>query len=306
MHVHVVDGTYELFRAYFGAPRVMSPGGEEIGAVRGLARSMLRLVGQEGATHVGIAFDRTVESFRNDLFDGYKTGEGLAPELESQFHPAEEVCRALGFVVWSMTEFEADDALATAAARYSADPRVETVRLCTPDKDLAQCVQGQRIVTVDRRRGIVFDAAGVRGKFGVDPVSVPDYLALVGDSADGIPGIPRWGAKSASTVLAEYTHVEAIPDDPAAWNVDVRGARVLAANLAARRDEAALYKKLATLRTDAPLLESVGDLHWRGPDVERLKRVCEELGDRFLVERADAVLRSVRCGDSVASAPNAR
>ena len=289
MHVHVVDGTYELFRAYFGAPEAKTPSGEEIGAVRALARSMLRLVRVEGATHIGIAFDHTVESFRNDLFDGYKTGEGLEPELDAQFHPAEEVCKALGFVVWPMVEFEADDALATAAARYGADPQVESVRLCTPDKDLAQCVQGERIVTVDRRRGLVLDETGVRAKFGIEPASMPDYLALVGDSADGIPGIPRWGAKSAAIVLAEYKHVEAIPDDPEVWSVKVRGAVKLAANLAGMREEAALYRELATLRTDAPLTESVADLRWRGPDFERLQRVCEELGDRSLVERARSI-----------------
>ncbi len=289
MHVHAVDGTYELFRAYFGAPEAKTPAGAEIGAVRALARSMLRLVRTEGATHVGIAFDHTVESFRNDLFEGYKTGEGLEPELDAQFHPAEEVCKALGFVVWPMVEFEADDAMATAAARYGADPQVETVRLCTPDKDLAQCVEGERIVVVDRRRNLVLDEEGVRAKFGIEPASMPDYLALVGDTADGIPGIPRWGAKSASTVLAEYRHLEAIPDDPDAWTVKVRGAAALAANLAEMREEAGLYRTLATLRTDAPLAESVADLRWRGPDLERLQEVCEELGDESLVERARAV-----------------
>jgi len=290
MHVHAIDGTYELFRSYFGAPSAKTPAGAEIGAVRGLARSMLRLVGPEGATHVGIAFDHTVESFRNDMFDGYKTGEGLEPELDAQFHPAEEVCRALGFVVWPMVDFEADDAMATAAALYGPDPQVETVRLCTPDKDLAQCVEGERIVTVDRRRGIVLDETGVRTKFGVDPVSIPDFLALVGDTADGIPGIPRWGAKSAAVVLAEYKHVDAIPDDVEAWSVKVRGAAVLAENLAGMREEAALYRELATLRTDAPLTETLADLQWRGPDFERLQQVCEELGDRSLVERARAVV----------------
>jgi len=289
MHVHAVDGTYELFRAYFGAPEAKTPSGEEIGAVRALARSMLRLVRTEGATHVGIAFDHTVESFRNDLFEGYKTGEGLEPELDAQFHPAEEICKALGFVVWPMVEFEADDALATAAARYGAQERVESVRICTPDKDLAQCVQGKRIVTVDRRRNLVFDEDGVRDKFGIEPASMPDYLALVGDAADGIPGIPRWGAKSASVVLTEYRHLEEIPDDPETWSVKVRGAVALAANLASMREEADLYRVLATLRTDAPLAESVADLRWRGPDLERLQQVCEELGDRSLVERARAV-----------------
>ncbi len=286
MHVHAVDGTYELFRAWFGAPEAKTPTGEEIGAVRTLARSMLRLVRVEGATHVGIAFDHTVESFRNDLFDGYKTGEDIDPALDAQFHPAEEVCRALGFVVWPMTEFEADDALATAAARYVADPAVESVKICTPDKDLAQCVVGRRVVTVDRRRNRVLDAIGVKAKFGIEPTSIPDYLALVGDAADGIPGIPRWGAKSAAVVLSEYGHVDRIPDDPGTWTVQVRGAKLLAANLASMRDHAALYRKLATLRTDVPLTESLADLRWRGPDYARLQQVCDELGDRSLVERA--------------------
>jgi 5'-3' exonuclease len=289
MHVHAVDGTYELFRAYFGAPEAKTPSGREIGAVRALARSMLRLVRVEGATHIGIAFDHTVESFRNDLFDGYKSGEGLEPELDAQFQPAEDICKALGFVVWPMVEFEADDALATAAARYGADPQVKSVRLCTPDKDLAQCVQGERIVTVDRRRNLVFDETGVRVKFGIEPASMPDYLALVGDPADGIPGIPRWGAKSAAAVLAEYRHLEEIPDDPETWSIKVRGATALALSLAGMREEATLYRELATLRTDAPLTESVADLRWCGPDLERLQQLCEELGDRSLVERARAV-----------------
>ena len=209
--IHLVDGTYELFRAYYGAPEVLSPEGQEVGAVRGLARSLLSLIRNEGATHVGIAFDHTVESFRNDLFDGYKTGEGMEPELWAQFEPAERVARALGFVVWPMVEFEADDALATAADRYAKNRAVKRVLVCTPDKDLAQCVSGERVVCVDRRRRKIIDEAGVVEKFGVSPQSIPDWLALVGDAADGIPGIPRWGARSAATVLARYGHLEAIP-----------------------------------------------------------------------------------------------
>ena len=289
MKVHAVDGTYELFRAWFGAPSSRAPNGMEVGAVRAMARSMVRLVRTEGATHVGIAFDHTVESFRNDLFDGYKTGEGLEPELEAQFHPAERLCAALGFVVWPMVEFEADDALSTAAARYGADERVTQVRLCTPDKDLAQSVVGDRIVCVDRRRGIVLDADGVQGKFGIRPESIPDYLALVGDTADGIPGIPRWGAKSAAAVLFEYTNVDAIPDDAADWTVKVRGAATLAQNLASMREEVALYRELATMRTDAPLEEQTDDLRWTGPRWDALREVCEELGDRRLFDQMQAM-----------------
>ena len=285
MKVHAVDGTYELFRAWFGAPSSLVPDGMEVGALRAMARSMVRLVRSEGATHVGIAFDHTVESFRNQLFDGYKTGEGLEPELEAQFHPAERLCAALGFVVWPMVEFEADDALATAAARYGDDPGVEQVRLCTPDKDLCQSVDGERIVCVDRRRGIVLDADGVQGKFGIRPESIPDYLALVGDTADGIPGIPRWGAKSAATVLAAYTHLDAIPDDPDGWSVKVRGAKTLAENLASMREEAALYRELATLRTDAPMEQAVEDLEWRGPQWEQLAEICDQIGDRRLFDQ---------------------
>jgi len=232
-----------------------------------------------------VAFDHVVESFRNDLFEGYKTGAGIDPALYAQFEPAERVARALGFVVWPMVEFEADDALAAGAARCAADRRVEQVLICSPDKDLSQCVRGSRVVCVDRRRRQVRDEAGVIEKFGVGPRSIPDWLALVGDGADGIPGIPRWGARSSSKVLAVYEHIEAIPDDPGAWTVDVRGAAGLAANLRDRRTEAALYRTLATLRADVPLEERVDDLKWRGADRGVLQRTCDELGDRDLLPR---------------------
>jgi 5'-3' exonuclease len=285
LQVHLIDGTYELFRAFYGAPGATAPDGAEVGAVRGLARSMLSLLQKEGATHVGVAFDHVVESFRNDLFDGYKTGEGIDPDLLAQFEPAERITRALGFTVWPMVEFEADDALATAAARFAADDRVERVRICTPDKDLAQCIRGARVVGVDRRRDRVLDEAAVVEKFGVAPPSIPDWLALVGDTADGIPGIPRWGARSTSTVLGHYRFLERIPDDESAWSVRVRGASGLADNLRTRRREAALYKRLATLRTDVPLDEDVDDLEWKGAWRADVDELCRALGDGSMAER---------------------
>ena len=236
MRVHLVDGTYELFRAYFGAPKAQTADGQEVGATRGLARSLLGLVRNEGATHVAVAFDHVIESFRNDLFAGYKTGAGIDPDLWSQFELAEHVTRALGMVVWPMIEFEADDALATAAARFAKDSRVSQVCICSPDKDLAQCVSEQHIVCVDRRRKKTMDEAGVHEKFGVAPQSIPDWLALVGDSADGIPGIPRWGARSSSAMLSQYQHIEKIPEDPDVWAIKLRGAQALADNLNRQRD----------------------------------------------------------------------
>lgn len=286
MQVHLVDGTFELFRAYFGSPSRTSRGGTEIGAVHGLARSMLSLLGEPDVTHVAIAFDHVIESFRNELYPGYKTGEGMDPVLHAQFEPAEEACRALGIVTWPMIEFECDDALATAAARFYEDPRVDRVVICSPDKDLAQCVRGTDVVRLDRLRRSVLDEQGVIAKFGVPPSSIPDWLALVGDSADGYPGIPRWGAKSASAVLAEYGRVEAIPDDALAWRVSVRGAKALASELAARRDEVLLYRRLATLRIDAPLAEGLDELQWRGADAEKLVALAAEWRDDAIVERA--------------------
>jgi 5'-3' exonuclease len=285
MKVHLVDGTYELFRSWFGAPESKSPDGREVGATRGFLRSMAAMLRGDGVTHVGCAFDHTVESFRNDLFDGYKTGEGLEPELFAQFTLVERASKALGMVTWPMVEFEADDALAAAAAKFRDTPQVEQVVICSPDKDLCQSVRGNDVVTLDRRREIVLDEDGVRDKFGVSPESIPDYLALVGDAADGIPGIPRWGAKSASIVLAEFVHLENIPDDHDQWGVKVRGGTTLARNLREQRNDAMLYRMLATLRTDAPIDESLDDLRWAGPDRAALEALCEELGERALLDR---------------------
>jgi 5'-3' exonuclease len=279
--VHLVDGTYELFRAHFAMPSMKAPDGREVGAVRGMLRSLLPWLRRQGATHAAAAFDHTVESFRNDLFAGYKTGEGIDPDLWAQFPLAEDASRALGVVTWPMVELEADDALATAAARLAGDPAVAQVVIVSPDKDLFQCVTGTRVVTCDRFREVVRGEAGVQEKLGVSPASVPDYLALVGDAADGLPGVPRWGAKSAAAVLARYGHLEAIPDDAAAWDVKVRGARALAASLAEHRQEALLYRRLATLRTDAPIDASLAALRWNGPDRPALEALCDAIGERM-------------------------
>lgn len=287
--VYLVDGTYELFRAFYGSPRRRTASGGEVGALRGIVRSLLGLLGEPGVTHVGIAFDHEIESFRNALYAGYKSGEGIEPELLAQFHPAEAACHALGLVTWPMREFEADDAIATAAARFAAESAVERVIICSPDKDLAQCVRDERIVCLDRMRRRLLDADGVEGKFGVEPDSIPDWLALVGDSADGFPGVPRWGAKSASAVLAVYRHIERIPDAVADWTVEVRGARALAENLRTHRADARLFRELATLRTDVPLTEALDDLRWRGPRGEALTRLAEALDDPQILIRADAL-----------------
>jgi 5'-3' exonuclease len=281
MKIHLVDGTYELFRNHFGAPPKKAPDGREVGATLGLLRSLLMLLTSPGVTHIAVAFDHVIESFRNDLFAGYKTGEGVDPNLLAQFPLAEEAVSALGVVVWSMVEFEADDALATAAARFKKNKSVEQVLICSPDKDLAQLVSGDRVVCWDRRRDIVIDEAGVVEKFGVRPQSIPDWLALVGDSADGYPGIPGWGAKSASVVLSHYEHMESIPDDPVKWklsSISPGRAASLAESLSQRREEALLYKKLATVREDVPLQEKLNDLKWQGAR-HRLNELCAELGD---------------------------
>jgi len=285
MHIHLIDGTYELFRSYFGAPEALGPNGVEVGATRGILRSLLALLREDGVTHVACAFDHVIESFRNDLFAGYKTGEGVPPELMAQFPLAERAAHALGMVVWPMIEFEADDALATAAARFSAESDVKQVLICTPDKDMAQCVRGAQIVCFDRMRRRVLDEAAIVEKFGVSPASIPDWLALVGDDADGIPGVPRWGAKSAASVLAHYKHLEAIPDQAARWTVAVRGAAALAQSLGEHREEAILYRQLATLRTDVPLAEGIDDLRWRGARRSELTALCREIGDEKFVER---------------------
>lgn len=284
MKIHLVDGTYELFRNHFGAPPKKAPDGREVGATLGLLRSLLMLLSRPDVTHIACAFDHVIESYRNDLFDGYKTGEGTDPDLLAQFTLAEETVAALGVTVWPMVEFEADDALATAAVRFKDENSVEQIVICSPDKDLAQLVTGERIVCWDRRRDIVIDEAGVIEKYGVSPVSIPDWLALVGDSADGIPGIPAWGAKSSASLLTRYEHIENIPEDPETWGVKVRGAARLAENLSEQREDALLYRELATLRRDVPLEEKLADLEWQG-GYERLKEICLELGDERIPER---------------------
>jgi 5'-3' exonuclease len=286
MKIHLVDGTYELFRAFYSAPSKQNRAGQEVGATRGLARSLLHLLSDQSVTHVACAFDHVIESFRNRLFSGYKTGEGIEPALFSQFEPAERCSRALGLVTWPMVEHEADDAIATFAARADERPEVEQVVICSPDKDFAQCIRGQRVVCLDRMRERWLDEPASIAKFGVAPASIPDWLALVGDTADGIPGIARWGARSAATVLAHYLHVEQIPDDVNDWQVAVRGAAALASNLAAARNDALLYRELATLRRDVPLAEQVPDLQWRGPEPALLRELASELEDERLVELA--------------------
>ena len=277
MKIHLVDGTYELFRSFYGPPPKKSPDGREVGATIGLIHSLLLLINDTGATHIGCAFDHVVESFRNDLYDGYKTGEGIDPDLFSQFPLAEEAVTKLGIVVWPMVEFEADDALATAAVRFKDEPSVDQVVICSPDKDLAQLVSGDRVVSWDRRREIVYNEAAVIEKYGVSPASIPDYLALVGDSADGIPGIPTWGAKSSAALLSKFQHIENIPDDTAQWDMTAGRARRLAENLAAHKEQVNLYRRLTTLRTDVPLTEGFDDLEWRGA-YEEFKEFCTQLG----------------------------
>jgi 5'-3' exonuclease len=284
MQLHLLDATFELFRAYYGQPPAQSPAGDEVGAIRGLIRSTLVLLRDPAVTHVAAATDHVIESFRNDLFAGYKTGEGIPPDLWSQFPLAEEALVALGVTVWPMIDFEADDALATAAARFADDS--ERVVILSPDKDLAQCVRGSRVVMHDRIRGATYDEAGVQARFGLPPAAIPDMLALVGDTADGIPGLPGWGRKSAAAVLAAHGHLEDIPDDPAAWRVALRGRDRLAATLAAHRPDAQLYKTLATLRTDVPLRESLEDLRWQGVRRQPYTSLCARLGFTDLVDRA--------------------
>ncbi len=282
--IHLVDGTYELFRSFFGAPPQTAPDGREVGATLGFGRSLLALVRDAAVTHLACAFDHVIESFRNQLFPGYKTGQGIDEKLLAQFDLAERMARACGSVVWSMVEFEADDALATAAARWRSHPEVEQIVICSPDKDLAQCVCGKKVVCLNRRSGLVLDTAGVAGKFGVEPSSIPDYLALVGDSADGIPGVPGWGPKSASTLLASYGRIESIPKRHFDWSVQVRGAERLAESLRNHGDAVQLYRLLATLRLDVPLPEELDDLRWQGARQEELRELCEELGDEEFID----------------------
>jgi 5'-3' exonuclease len=282
--VHLVDGTYELFRAYFAWPSAQGNAGQEVNAAKGLLSTLRRLVATPGVTHVACAFDTVIESFRNNLFPGYKSSEGMDPKLLGQFDLAERACEAFGVVAWRMIEFEADDALATAADRWSREPAVEQIVICSPDKDLAQCVRGERVVCWDRMRDRVYSEPDVVEKFGVPPASIPDYLALVGDTADGIPGVPRWGKKAAATLLAQYGHLEAIPRDAAEWQVTVRGSRALADELGSHFEAALLYRDLATLRRDVPLAECLDDLRYRGADRDELRAVCEEVADFSLLE----------------------
>lgn len=264
MNVHLIDGTYELFRYFFAVPSATDAKGQEVGAARGVVASVLSMLEQE-ATHIGVATDHVVESFRNDLYPGYKTSEGVPPELLAQFPILEEALQAMGVVVWPMVQFEADDALASAAAKAARDERVKQVLICTPDKDLSQCVTGTRVVQLDRRREILRDEAGVVAKFGVKPDSIPDYLALVGDSADGYPGLPGWGAKAASLTLSQYPHFEAIPKDWKQWHPSIRRAQALSTVLFSGWNDALLFRTLATLRLDVPVFDAVEELRWKGP-----------------------------------------
>ena len=281
--VHLVDGTYELFRHFYGVPSHVTADGREVAAIRGVLGTIVAML-DDGATHIGVATDHVIESYRNDLWPGYKTGEGVDPVLWSQAWPLEEALVALGVTVWPMVDTEADDALGSAALTAAEDPDVEQVLICTPDKDLGQCVRGRRVVQLDRRKGAILDAEGIRAKFGVDPTSIPDYLALVGDSADGFPGLPGWGAKSAAAVLARWGHIEEIPADPAAWEVPVRSAPKLAAALREGAEAVALFKVLATLRTDPPVLAAVDDLRWRGPTGD-FAEICRRIESPTLAGR---------------------
>lgn len=282
--VHLVDGTYELFRHYYALPSHVNRAGQEVAAARGVLGSVLSLI-NAGATHVAVATDHVIESFRNELWPGYKDGSGIEPALLSQFGLLEDSLRAMGVTTWPMVDYEADDALAAGAAMAVDDERVEQVLICTPDKDLAQCVVEDRVVQFDRRKRALIDQDGVIAKYGVPPLSIPDYLALVGDAADGYPGLPGWGAKSAAAVLARYGHIEEVPRRAIDWDVEVRGSARLAATLAERYDDALLFRRLATLAGNAPVAASVDELEWRGPTTQ-FAAVCGVLEDEALSARA--------------------
>jgi len=282
--IHLLDGTYELFRHFYAMPRQSDRDGHEVAAIVGVLSSVLGML-EGGTTHLGVATDHVIESFRNDLWPGYKTSEGVDPELLSQFHPLEDALRDVGVMVWAMVAFEADDALASAARRAAENPAVEQVIICTPDKDLSQCVTGDRVVQFDRRKREQRDERGVKERFGVAPASIPDYLALVGDTADGFPGVPGWGEKAASTVLAVYPHLERIPISSASWGVPVRGAARLSSALEANRELALLFRRLATLRGDVQVFADVDELRWRGPRPEFQDR-AQRLGVPGLWDRA--------------------
>lgn len=291
MDVYLIDGTYELFRHYYAVPHATDANGQEIAAVRGVLASIISLL-EKGVTHIGVATDHVVESFRNKLFDGYKTGEGVPPDLMSQFQILEDALVSMGIFVWPMVEFEADDALAAAAVKAAKDERVNTVVICTPDKDLAQCVDGTKIVQLDRRKNETRDAAGIVTKYGVKPTSIPDYLALVGDTSDGYPGVPGWGAKGASSVLSVYPHLEDIPKDPKDWASTIRGSAKLSATLFTQWDSVLLFRTLATLRTDVPVFDNVDELHWQGPQ-DSFEAFCAGLKSPNLYKKTIAVPRSV-------------
>ena len=284
MKIHLVDGTYELFRAHFGAPPKKSLSGQEVGATLGLIRSMMLLLNDPEVTHVAVAFDHVIESFRNKMYAGYKSSEGVDPIILNQFPLAEAAVKALGLVTWPMVKFEADDAIATAAARFKKIKSVKQVVICSVDKDLTQMVERDKVVCWDRRREIVLDEKGVTEKFGVTPESIPDFLALVGDAADGYPGIQGWGEKSTSTVLAKYKHIEEIPSDPNKLDLGLGRATTLLENLKNNYKDALLFRELSTLREDVPLKESLKDLEWKGA-LPRLKKLCQELRDERIPER---------------------
>jgi 5'-3' exonuclease len=288
MNIHLIDGTYELFRHFFAVPAGSDIHGMEVGAVRGVLMSVMGLI-EGGATHIGVATDHVVESFRNDLYAGYKTSEDVPPELLAQFPVLEEALASMGVVVWPMVQYEADDALASAAVKAARDDRVEQVLVCTPDKDLAQCVVGSRVVQLDRMRGILRDEAAVIAKWGVRPESIPDYLAVVGDSADGFPGLPGWGPKAASSTFSQFRHLEDVPKDWRKWPTSLRGAQRLASVLFDQWNDALLYRTLATLVLDVPVFESVDELRWRGPSPE-FERYCERMQASGLHARAMAAL----------------
>jgi 5'-3' exonuclease len=285
MKVHLVDATFELFRAFFARPAERAPDGRPVNAVHGLLDSMLSLLREPDVSHLAAATDHVIESWRNDVYAGYKSSAGVPPELLAQFGDAERALRALGIVTWPMVEDEADDALATAVARFADTREVEQIVICSVDKDLAQCVVGERIVLRDRMRRLTYDEAGVRAKWGVAPASIPDYLALVGDASDGYPGLPGWGAKSAAAVLARWQHLEAIPDSPLDWEIPLRNATALAATLRQQRADAMLYRRLATLNRDAAIDGGLDDLRWRGVPREPFLAICEELGFDRIRER---------------------
>lgn len=290
MDVYLIDGTYELFRYFFAVPSAKDVNGQEVGAVRGVLASVLSMI-EKGATHIGVATDHVVESFRNDLYPSYKTSDGVVPELLSQFPILEEALQAMGVVVWPMVEFEADDALASSAAKAALDDQVRQVLICTPDKDLGQCVVGTRVVQLDRRREIVRDEAGVIAKFGVKPESIPDYLAVVGDSADGFPGVAGWGQKAAALVLSQYPHLEDVPQDWRAWHPSIRKARVLSESLFGAWNDALLFRTLATLRVDVPVFNTVEHLRWQAPRPD-FEEHCRRMKSPDLLRRATAVASS--------------